>query len=332
MSTADPTTPPPPAASPDPDRDLGFGAVVAGRARRRLLNPDGSFNVVRRGLGWRGTLSLYYRVLGLGWPRFLLLLAILYLLVNGLFALAYLACGPVALAGQTPWQGRLAQCFYFSVETFSTVGYGALAPVSTAAHTVMTVESVVALLTVALVTGLVFSRFARPQADLVFSRRAVVAPYRGIQGLMFRVANRRPNQIVDLQAKVILAARSLDSPDRRVFHELELERDRVTFFPLSWTVVHPIGADSPLDGWTTEMLTASDAEILILLTGFDETFSQTVHARSSYKAHEVLWGHRFASILEDPGSGAPLAIDVRRIHDVEPAALAAEPATGRAEP
>ncbi|MEZ5330924.1 MAG: ion channel [Thermoanaerobaculia bacterium] len=307
------------------DRDLGFGSVVAGRARRRLLNPDGSFNVVRRGLGWRGTLSLYYRVLGLGWPRFLLLLAALYVLVNALFALAYLACGPGALAGMTPWQSRFVQCFYFSVQTFSTVGYGTLVPASTAAHAVMTVESVVDLLAVALITGLVFARFARPQADLVFSSRAVIAPYRGIHALMFRVANRRPNQIVNLRAKVIFAARALESPDRRLFHELTLERDRVTFFPLSWTVVHPIDADSPLDGWTAEMLTASDAEILILLTGFDETFSQTVHTRSSYKAHEILWGHRFAPLLEDTGPEAPLAIDVRRIHDVEPAALPPTP-------
>lgn len=311
----------PAAAAPDadPDRDLGFGAVVAGRARRRLLNPDGSFNVVRRGLGWRGTLSLYYRVLRLSWPRFLLLLAALYLLVNALFALAYAACGADALTGLTPWQGRLAQCFYFSVETFSTVGYGALSPASTAAHAVMTAESIVGLLGLALVTGLVFSRFARPQADLVFSRHAVVAPYRGIRGLMFRVANRRPNQIVDLRVKVILGARAPEDPGRRLFHELPLERDRVSFFPLSWTVVHPIDTESPLHGWTPERLAASDAEILILLTGFDETFSQTVHGRSSYKPDEVLWDHRFVPIIEDADPDEPLSVDLRRIHDVEAA-------------
>lgn len=311
----------PPLEDSDPDRDLGFGSVVAARARRRLLNPDGSFNVIRRGLGWRGSLSLYYRMLGLGWPRFLLLMATLYLLVNTLFALAYMACGPDALAGLTPWQGRFAQSFFFSVETFSTVGYGAIAPSSTAAHAVMTAEAVVGLLTLALVTGLVFSRFARPQADLLYSDRAVIAPYRDLRAFMFRVANRRPNQIVDLAAKVIFAARSPESPDSRIFHELELERERVSFFPLSWTVVHPIDGTSPLAGWTPEMLAACDAEFLILLTGFDETFSQTVHSRSSYKPDEVAWGYRFVGIIGNADADEPLSVDLRRIHDLEPAPL-----------
>jgi inward rectifier potassium channel len=303
------------------DSDLGFGSVVAARSRTRLLNANGSFNVVRRGLGWRATLALYYRLLTLSWPRFVALLLLLFLLFNAGFAVAYLLCGPGAIRGGTP-DGppatRFAEAFFFSVHTFATVGYGALTPGNLAANLVMTGESFVGLLAVALATGLAFARFSRPRADILYSRQAVVAPYRGLAGFMFRVANRRPNQIVELHARVVLSALAAAGDGRREFHELALERERVSFFPLAWTIVHPIDAASPLAGWTESELEGRDAEFLILLTGFDETFSQTVHSRSSYKSGDVAWNARFASLFEPQEPNAPLAIDLVRLHDVEP--------------
>ncbi len=305
------------------ERDLGFGSVVADQSRRRLLNRDGSFNVVRRGLGWRGALSLYHSLLTLSWPRFGLLLVATYLTTHLLFAAAYSLCGPQALSGPAAASdcGMFLRAFFFSVHTLSTIGYGQIVPVSLAANLVMTAESVVGLFGLALVTGLVFARFSRPTADFVFSRSAVIAPYRGLTAFEFRIANRRRNQIVELEAKVHFTRLEGEPGQRkRRFYDLRLERRRVTFLPLSWTVVHPIDEESPLRGLGPEDLEQCDAEFLVMLTGIDETFSQTVHARSSYKPEEVVWEARFENLFERLGRG-PLAIDVRRIHALRPSAI-----------
>ncbi len=306
------------------DRDLGFGAVVATSSRRRLLNRDGSFNVQRHGLGWRSTLSLYHSLLEMSWPRFILVALIAYLAANSLFALAYLLAGPDALEGMGAESAGelLLQGFLFSVHTLSTIGYGHIIPVSLAANLLMTIEAVVGLFGLALGTGLIFARFSRPRANIVFSRSAVIAPYRGATAFEFRIVNIRRSQLVDLEAKVLLSRRESTENGRtkRRFHELELERRRVTFFPLSWTIVHPIDKESPLWGVTAQELADSDPEFLILLSGTEETFSQIVHARTSYKADEIIWQAHFTNMFERRAPDAPLAIDVSRIHDVEPAA------------
>ncbi len=301
-------------------RDLGFGAVVASESRLRLLNRDGTFNVQRRGLGIRASLSLYYSLLTLTWPRFLGLLALHYLAANALFAAAYYACGPTALVGTSTVAAgpRYVEDFFFSVQTLSTIGYGQMVPAGLTANLLVTLESMVGLLFFAVATGLVFARFARPMADIVFSERAVVAPYQGGTGFMFRIANRRRNELVEVSAKVIFARmeRRDGRPTRR-FAELTLERHRVTIFPLSWTIVHPIDEASPLAGMTAEDLEAVDGEFLVLLTGIDESYFQRVYSRSSYKAGEVVWNARFADILHHPRAGEPVTVDVRRLHDVE---------------
>lgn len=305
------------------DEDLGFGSVVARQSHQRLLNRDGTFNVVRRGLGLRASLSLYHSLLTMSWPRFIVVGLAGYLVINALFATGYFLLGPDALAGDesTAVGGRWLQAFFFSVHTISTVGYGHIVPTSLSANLLMTIEAVAGLFGLALGTGLIFARFSRPLAGIVFSRHAIIAPYQGIKAFEFRVANRRRNQIVDLEARVIFAR--LDKTDgliRRVFDELELERRQVSFFPLSWTVVHPIDEASPLFGLSRRDLLESDAEFLVLLTGMDETFSQMVHARSSYKADEVRWGVRFRNIFEETGD-SHIAMEVSRIGEVEEAEL-----------
>ncbi len=307
------------AAGEEP-RDLGFGSVVASESRLRLLNRDGTFNVERRGLGLRASLSLYYSLLTLTWPRFLGLLALHYLVANALFAAAFYACGPGALAGSAMAAGwaRYMEDFFFSVQTLSTIGYGEMVPAGMPANLLVTLESMVGLLFFAVATGLVFARFSRPMADIAFSERAVVAPYRGGSGFMFRIANRRRNELVEVSAKVIFARmEGRDGRPMRRFDELPLERNRVTIFPLSWTIVHPIDEHSPLAGMGPRDLEAVDGEFLVLLTGIDESYFQRVYARSSYKAAEVVWNARFADILHHPRAGEPVTVDVRRLHDVE---------------
>ena len=303
----------------DEVRDLGFGSVVAQESRQRLLNRDGSFNVARRGLRAATSLSLYHTLLTTTWTRFMGLVVASYLLSNGAFAAAYVVCGPGALAG--PGEPGALRAFFFSVETFSTIGYGVVSPSGVAANIVVTAEALVGLLWLALATGLLFARFSRPTARILFSRRAVMAPYHGGTAFEFRIANARSSQLTEVEAKVLFA-RFEDAGGRTVrrFYPLALERDAVVFFPLAWTIVHPITPASPLHGLTAEDLRRSDAEFLVLLSGIEEAFAQRVHARSSYKWDEIAWGSRFSDILHHPAGREPITLDVGRLDSIEPVA------------
>ena len=318
--------PTPPATAPagqvseEELRDLGFGAVVSRESRQRLLNRDGSFNVVRHGLSFWTSLSLYHALLTMVWWRFFALIIGLYALVNGVFAQGYVLCGPGALSGDS---GGLAgheflRAFFFSVETLSTIGYGNMAPTGLGANILVTFEALIGLLGFAIVTGLLFARFSRPTARVLFSNTAVIAPYRGIKAFEFRVANARSNQIIELEAKVLLSRfENCDGTHTRRYYTLPLERNKVAFFPLSWTVVHPIDDASPFKGETEQSLRASQAEILVLLTGVDETFSEIVHARSSYTPDEMAWNARFTNIYHQESGDQRLAVDLRRLHEIE---------------
>jgi len=305
------------------DRDLGFGSIVSRDSRQRLLNRDGSFNVVRSGLGWIESVAPYHQLLTTSWLGFLGLVGALYLMLNLVFAVAYLACGPDALLG--PGSAMLgsdfSQAFFFSIQTFATIGYGQIGPNGLAANLVVTLEALVGLMYQALATGLLFARFARPTASVLFSRRAVIGPYNDSQGLMFRIANRRRNEIIQLEAQVLFSAVEPDTRGGTVrrYSLLPLERNKVTFFPLSWTIVHPIDGASPLAGKTPEELERAEAEILVLLSGIDEAFEQTVHARSSYRAEEIVWNARFQSMFLPVDARARVTVDISRVHEIEPA-------------
>ncbi len=297
--------------------DLGFGSVVARQSRERLLNRDGSFNVRREGLGFFLSLSLYHSLLNMSWPRFLLVLTGGFLGVNFAFACIYFAAGPDALTGLhwTTTGGHFLGCFFFSVQTFATIGYGSIAPAKLAANVLVVVEAVTGLLLVALGTGISFARFARPRARILFSERAVIAPYRSGTAFEFRIANARKNELTDVSARLLLARRKAGGD--REFLPLKLERENVLFFPLSWTIVHPIDDASPLRGQTAEDLVAAHAEFLILLSGNDETFNQVVHARSSYEASELVWNARFQSLYNPPDVDGGISIDVGRLSAIE---------------
>lgn len=312
--------------------DLGFGSVVARESRRRLLNRDGSFNVHREGLSPLGSMSLYLWLVELSWPWFLGVVAGAFLLLNILFAAAYARLGADAIAGSGSLGDghHFLECFFFSVQTSSTIGYGAMAPASLGAHLLVTVEAVASLVGFALVTGVTFARFSRPTARIVASRQAVIAPYRDRTALMFRIVNARSNEIVNLGAKVVLV---LHGPEGgRSFHALRLERERVEFFPLAWTVVHPIDDESPLLGMGAESLRAAEPELLVLLSGHDETFAGPVHKRTSYGAHEIVYGARFADLFDRSGERDELSIDVGKLDDIVPARLPAPPSDPSAGP
>jgi inward rectifier potassium channel len=304
------------------DRDLGFGSVVSRESRQRLLNRDGSFNVARSGLGFLESFAPYHFLLTISWAGFFGVVGVTYLVVNFLFAIAYLACGPDALlgAGATMLGGGFSQAFFFSIQTFATIGYGQIGPNGLAANIVVTVEALVGLMYQALATGLLFARFTRPTAALLFSRRAVVGPYSDSQGLMFRIVNGRRTEIIELEAQVLFSQVEPDNRGGTVrrYSALPLERNKVTFFPLSWTIVHPIDSASPLAGRTREDLERTQAEILVLLSGIDEALEQTVHARSSYRADEIVWNARFQSMFLPPDARSRIAVDISRVDEIEP--------------
>jgi inward rectifier potassium channel len=277
---------------------------------------------VRAGMGFLEAFAPYHLLLTISWKGFLGVVSATYLVLNLVFAVAYLACGQDALllTGPAMLGGRFSQAFFFSIETFATIGYGQIAPNGVAANLVVTVEALVGLMYQALATGLLFARFTRPTAVLLFSRRAVVAPYGTARALMFRIVNRRRNEIIQLEAQVLYSA--LEPDDRggtvRRYLPLPLERNKVTFFPLSWTIVHPIDDASPLAGRTPEDLERAEAEILVLLTGIDEALEQTVHARSSYRADEIVWNARFQSMFLQTDPRSRVSVDINRVHEIEP--------------
>ena len=311
-------------------RDLGFGSVVSRESQQRLLNRDGSFNVERKGLTLMESISPYHVLLTMRWPTFFLLCAGWYFFANVVFALAYLACGSGALLSTAPGisQHSFWRAFFFSVETISTIGYGNVVPVTLAANMVVTIEALAGLAGFAIITGLLFARISRPTANVLFSSHAVIAPYQNISALEFRVANARSNELIEVTAKVVVSRFELvDGHSTRRYYPLPLERDGVTFLPLTWTVVHPIDETSILYGHTPETLRNSNLEVLVLLKAFDETFSTIVQTRTSYTFDDIVWGARFANAFmahaaenfaKQPRKDGKVAVDMRLFDIIEP--------------
>jgi inward rectifier potassium channel len=211
---------------------------------------------------------------------------------------------------------RFQDAFFFSTQTLTTVGNGSIHPVSALASTVAALESLLGLMGFALACGLLYGRFSRPHARVLFSRKAVMAPYRDMTAFMFRIVNERSNQLIELEAHVTL---SLRDPETGVhlFTTLALERTRINLFPSNWTIVHPIDADSPLAGMTAGDLRDADAEFIVLIKAFDDTFAQNVFARSSYKSEELAWGLRFVPMVSPRDASGMAVLDLTLLDELE---------------
>jgi inward rectifier potassium channel len=278
-----------------PSFDPGLTQQFTGTLRR-AINQDGGFNVERRGTSWRD-IHPYLFLINTSWTAFLGVVFAVYVLVNAVFAWIYFHLPPGQLVGTeapTEW-GRYLNDFFFSAHTLTTVGYGNLAPAGVAGNGIAAFEAMVGLMGFALATGLLFGRVSRPSARIGFSPKILVAPYQDRTSLQFRIVNRRSNTLVELKAIVTLM--TVEGPPgklMRQFKTLTLEREGIYFFPLTWTVVHPIDESSPMFGKTPQDLEKLQAEVLIMVKGFDETFSQTVNTRFSYRYDEFAWDAKFA--------------------------------------
>lgn len=257
--------------------------------------------------------DLYHLLLTVAWHWFFALLALAYLAFNAIFALLYLV-QPGSIGGAPA--GSFADAFFFSVQTMATIGFGVMHPATLYANLVVSVEALMGMAGFALAAGLIFARFSRPTARVLFSRVVVVTPHNGVPTLMFRCANERRNQILEAQVHVYFAREetSAEGLQLRRSHEIKLSRARNPLFSFTWTVMHPIDAESPLYGVDPDLLAGQDAAIVVTLTGTDESLFQSIFTRHTYRPDQILWGHRFVDILGRTDDGQRV-VDYRRFHD-----------------
>lgn len=268
----------------------------------RLAKKDGKFEMDGMG-SWRSYFDdPYHLMLAIPWSGFFLVVALSYISINAFFAVMYLLGGDCL---DSPRPINFEDAFFFSVQTFGSIGYGVISPKTTYANIVVTFEAIASLITIALVTGLTFARFAKPTARVVFSKLAVIAPHNGVPTLMFRMANHRRNYILETQTKVYLLRDEMTTEGEFYYRirQLKLLRSRSPSFSLTWTAMHPIDENSPLYGLSPEILEKTHTQIMVSLTGIDEVASYTLNLHHVYAAHEILFNHRLMDIIYKSPNG-----------------------------
>jgi inward rectifier potassium channel len=300
--------------------DTGFG-VQPNQLGERFVNKDGSFNLRKEGWPFWKRISLYSGILKLSWLKFLAMIVLFYLTVNLLFTALYLLAGPDQLTGLTATTafGKAKEIFFFSAQTFTTVGYGRINPISTGADIIASIEAMMGWLFFALVTGLLYGRFTQPKAFLAFSENALISPYRNGRGLMFRmVPYKEHHHLTDARVVVNIALMVTEGGvGEYKFYELKLERSRIDSLNMNWTVVHPIDEESPLLHFTPDDMKAADVELYVQVSGFDPIFSNTVMQRTSYTFLEMIWNAKFKPMYQVSENGVTTIIELNKLNDHE---------------
>jgi inward rectifier potassium channel len=284
-------------------------------AKRQKFQPNLSYTFEVVGARRAEISDAYHAFLRMRWWQAIGFIVLAYLVLNTAFALVYLAVGGLENARA----GSFADAFFFSVQTFGTIGYGMVHPASMVANIVVVVESITGLITTALATGLIFVRFSLTRARMMFSRHATIGPMDGVPTLMIRIGNDRSSQIFDAQMRVSISM-TMQTKEGSTFYlsfELPLVRDRAAALARSWNLLHKIDAASPLAGHTAHSLGEAEAEIHVAVSGVDETSMQAVHARHIYEASSIVWNARLADVLSGTPDGN-IVLDLRRFHDVVP--------------
>lgn len=276
------------------NQDTGFGDQ-ASQMGGRMVNRDGSFNIQRLGISVRDRVSSYHSMLTMPRWRFLLVIFIAYFLINCFFTLLYWLAGPSGLEGVNQGHGfiRMKDLFFFSTQTFTTVGYGRVNPVGELTNWIAAVESLIGFLSFAIAAGLLYGRFSRPRSFVRFSEKMLLTNYRGGKALMFRLVGYKDDHLLT-NAEIKVSTRLFTPDGTYQFYNLDLERSHVDSLVLNWTVVHPINSNSPFFELSVEQIQALQPEVSALLIGFDEVYSSTVMARNSYALSDLLFGYRFA--------------------------------------
>ena len=296
--------------------ELGFGNKHYHK-NTRFLNRDGSVNIKRLDGDFFRRIDAYHTLINMSWRHFMLMVLIGYLIANLAFASLYYWAG-------TQYFGNLygvdephkfIELFFFSAQTLTTVGYGFIYPKGIIVSSIAAIESMTGLMIFALATGVLYGRFSKPRASIRYSKHCLIAPYENITGFMFRVANTTQNELIESEVQVILGMTDLKT-NQRVFLPLELETKKISFMALSWTLVHPINESSPIYKYSKEDLIQADAEFLILLKAINDTYSQTVYSRSSYKGHELIMNAKFKP-LQRVQKGNKTTVNLKKLDEYE---------------
>ncbi|HOS47134.1 MAG TPA: ion channel [Bacteroidia bacterium] len=300
--------------------EFGFGSISTSNDQR-MMNKDGTANVIRLGEPKFSIINLYHSLVTMPWWKFNISVLGIYLITNFLFAVIYYVIDPAGLGGMTfkTETDRFLEIFFFSAQSLTTVGYGRLNPVSLIDSTVAAIESMVGLLGFALATGLLYGRFSRATAKLLYSDNIIVAPYKHIRfpeadkALMFRILNARKNQLIEIEAQIMFAYNEeVNGSVARKFQQLKLETEKINLLAMSWTIVHPIVPESPLYGLTKEDIESVDAEFVVNIKAIDDTYVQQVYTRTSYTWKELAWGVKFDSVISKNQQGIT-TIDLKKI-------------------
>ena len=295
--------------------DTGFG-VSPDSQGGRFINKDGSYNVVKRGLPFYERISFFYKMLTMPAWEFLLVLISFFLSVNIIFTAAYSLMNKNEFEGVIPgnFVHRIFELFFFSAQTFTTVGYGRINPVGYMAGAVSSIEAVTGFSSFALITGILYGRFSRPRAYLRFSKHAMIAPYRDITGLMFRFVSYKENHnLTNVEVIVTFGLTETNETAQFKFYQLPLERNRIDSLPMNWTIVHPIDENSPLYGFTEEDLRTTDAEVYVLVRGFDDVFSNTVLQRTSYRFDEIIFNAKFDRMYYENEDDTTTIVEINKL-------------------
>lgn len=298
--------------------DTGFSTtgVINGS---RFINKNGTFNLHKRGWTFFDRFSIFYTMISLPLWQFITIIVIFFFSINLLYTSIYEWIGTGQFIGfiDNTSSGRFKELYFFSTETFTTVGYGRVNPVGDAANLVAAVEAMSGFLSFALATGLIYGRFARPRAHVAFSDHAIISPYKDKTALMFRfVCYKQNHALTDVTVQVNLAMMIRENGEAKYkYYSLALERGKIESMPMNWTVVHPIDDQSPLFGFTSEDLAASDMEIYVLIRGFNDVYGNTVQQRTSYTYQEIRYNRKFIPMYHETANGTVLELHKLSKHE-----------------
>ena len=271
--------------------DFGFTNKTALHTTR-IINKDGSFNLIRVG----EKRSLFHNLITMSWKRFFLTIFCVYILINTLFAVIYLGIDfyGIGMTSDYEVKNRFLIAYFFSAQTMTTVGYGSLYPLSGIVSIVASAEALIGLMSFAIFTGLMYGRFSKPSPGIRFSKNILFTPYKDGNAIMFRIANERDHNLTELEARVLMNIIIDDNGKAsRKYQNLEIENSKILYFPLNWTIVHYIDENSPLYGWSQDDFLTTQMELLVMIKGYNETSAQSIHAKGSYHSSEITWNAKF---------------------------------------
>ncbi len=299
--------------------DLGLDRGVS-KGRQRTINPDGTYNMERKTGSSIGDFKIYHWLITTSWAKFWLVVFLFYGIMNVLFATAFYLVGIDQLAGLVRQNNMddWLNCFFFSAQSFTTVGYGGMHPVGNVANFLATTEAFAGLMTFAIATGTLYGRFSKPVSRIKYSENIIIAPFKGGHGMQFMVANQLQSTLMEMEARISISWSDVDDfgvPVRR-FQQVKLEIDKITMFPTSWVINHPIDEESALYGKNIDEIRALDFEIFILLKGFDDVFSQTIYSRHSYLSQSFIWGAKFRRPFHTNDDGR-VVMDLTQVGDYD---------------